>query len=190
MPNWIQNIITVPDDDIKKLHELLLNKGEVDFNKLIPMPKELEDTQSPANVVPDDEYQAKLKEYDNSGFGKPISQSMSDELIKKFGFNNWYNWSIENWDTKWNAHDTIIDDETILFQTAWSMPEKVIAKLSTLMPDTIIEVKYADEDIGSNCGEYTIKNGEILSERTFATDEEARAFANEIWGFEEEEESE
>ena len=43
MPNHITNIIT--STDMKKLKELILNeKGEVDFNKLIPMPKELEIT--------------------------------------------------------------------------------------------------------------------------------------------------
>ena len=45
MPNHITNIVT--STDMKKLKELILNeKGEVDFNKLIPMPKELEITSS------------------------------------------------------------------------------------------------------------------------------------------------
>jgi hypothetical protein len=158
------------------------------------MPDELNDTQSPANVVSDEEYPAKLKEYEDEckknpkfDFRKPLSQSMSDEMIRKFGTNNWYSWCIENWDTKWNSNNTIIDDNTLLFETAWSHPEKVILKLSQLLPNSVIEVQYADEDIGVNCGEYSIKNGEILSEKVFANDEEARAFANELWGIEEEE---
>jgi hypothetical protein len=37
-----------------------------------------------------------------------------------------------------------------------------MVKLSELFEDITIEVKYADEDFGSNVGTYTIQNGEIV----------------------------
>ena len=161
MPNWVQNIITVKPSNIEKLKEVLLNEGEeVDFNKIIPMPEDI------------------------------FLGNLGDKEKEKYGEKNWYDWSIANWDTKWNANETIVNDNSIDFQTAWSHPEKVIIQLSKLLPKVILQVQYADEDIGSNCGEYRILNGEILSQKVFASEDNARKFANDLWGFEEEEESE
>lgn len=42
MPNWVSNIIVATDGNFEALKELLVNeKGEVDFNKVIPMPSDL-----------------------------------------------------------------------------------------------------------------------------------------------------
>jgi len=46
------------------------------------------------------------------------------------------------------------------FETAWSTPEPVIIELSDMYPDITFIVEYADEDIGSNCGRYTLKGGQ------------------------------
>ena len=48
--------------------------------------------------------------------------------LEKYGFQDWYNWSIHNWGTKWDACNSHIesDDEDyifITFDTAWSPPE-------------------------------------------------------------------
>jgi hypothetical protein len=48
------------------------------------------------------------------------------------------------------------------FDTAWSSPESVLTALSKRFPEEEIRVRYADEDMGCNCGEYTMKNGEFL----------------------------
>lgn len=70
-----------------------------------------------------------------------------------YGATTWYEWCIKNWGTKWNACDTeIIDEDTIKFDTAWSSPEPVIAKLAEMYPDAVIEHWWADEDMGSNTG--------------------------------------
>jgi hypothetical protein len=50
-----------------------------------------------------------------------------------------------------------------------------------MLQDCEVEVEYADEDYGSNCGRYTLKNGEIKS--SYLPDgEEALAFALDVWG--------
>ncbi len=68
------------------------------------------------------------------------------------------------WGTKWNAceqwHD--VEQGKARFDTAWSAPESVLAALSKRFPNEEIHVRYADEDMGRNCGEYTMKNGEFL----------------------------
>lgn len=104
--------------------------------------------------------------------------------IKKYGHKDWYSWSIANWGTKWNAYEVIADyGNTFEFQTAWGTPVEVIKALSKMFKSVVFFVQYADEDIGSNCGEYEVKNGEIIFE-----EEGDRKFANELWGFEDENE--
>ena len=77
-----------------------------------------------------------------------------------------------------------IDDNTFVFETAWATPIEVLKKLSVQFPDIRIDVHYADEDIGNNCGCYYIKNGEgKIGE--FKNCIEAVSFAKELWGIEE-----
>ena len=81
--------------------------------------------------------------------------------IKRYGERDWYDWSIKNWGTKWNAGDTVVDSDVIEFQTAWSTPIPVFVELSKRLKDIPIIVHYADEDIGSNCGTLVIVNGNV-----------------------------
>lgn len=59
------------------------------------------------------------------------------ENIKKYGHKDWYDWSIANWGTKWNAYSfqLVKEDEnslTVQFDTAWSTPEPIWDKLEEL----------------------------------------------------------
>lgn len=101
---------------------------------------------------------------------------------------NWYNWRIENWGTKWDAYDTFrYSDNSIGFNTAWNHPFPVVKKISEIFPDVTFNVKYADEDLGYNLGEYSIKNGIVTDETEFKQgSEDAKHFAMEIQGITEE----
>jgi hypothetical protein len=91
----------------------------------------------------------------------------------------WYNWSVQNWGTKWNAYDAEIGDTSLKFDTAWSHPVPVIVTLSTRFPKATLYVKYADEDLGANLGEYTIKDGIIIDQTPFDEgSDEATDFAS------------
>lgn len=81
--------------------------------------------------------------------------------IKNYGCKDWYDWAVRNWGTKWNSSDGFYENDTLSFQTAWSLPEPVLVKLSEMFPDITIGVVYADEDIGSNCGEFQLVDGNI-----------------------------
>ena len=59
------------------------------FNKIIPMPVELEGTRAPVENPDSEENKA---------------------LRAKYGFDNWYDWRWEHWGTKWDACD--IEDES------------------------------------------------------------------------------
>lgn len=93
----------------------------------------------------------------------------------------WYQWNIVNWGTKWNAYNTLVFDEHVSFETAWSHPFPVIRALSQLFPEVKITVKYADEDLSYNCGEYIIQDGEIQSETDMLPgSKEAQDFAAQL----------
>lgn len=99
--------------------------------------------------------------------------------IKRYGERDWYDWSIENWGTKWNAGDTVVYSDIIEFQTAWSTPIPVFVELSKRLKNVEINVDYADEDIGSNCGSLLIINGNV---HQFEPDN-PREFACNMWGY-------
>ena len=58
------------------------------------------------------------------------------------GKNNWYDWSIMNWGTKWNAQEVDVrQNKNVLdysFQTAWDAPREIIQALEH-MKDTILK---------------------------------------------------
>ena len=115
MPNWCDNQITItgPNSVIDKIEKIVKeddshkNTGLLNFFK--PMPKELEGTTSPS-----------------SSADKP--QPMVE------GFDNWYDWRVENWGTKWEVCEFYgvdrqhlndsLDESTIsfAFSSAWSPP--------------------------------------------------------------------
>lgn len=86
------------------------------------------------------------------------------ENILNYGAKDWYDWRCAHWGTKWNAACVRLvsaTDECLeySFQTAWSLPDEVFRQLSKLYPDIQIEVQYANEDIGYNCGLSVYNNG-------------------------------
>ena len=159
MPNHVTNKVVIigKSERILEIVEFLKSEDgiqSIDFNKIIPMPVELLNTTSP--VVELLNTTSPVKERDIF-------------LIAKYGSDNWYNWSINKWGTKWNAYNTLearlnpkMTRATFLFHTAWSTPAPVIQKLSEMFPDVKIKTWYADEDFGRNVGKYAFENGEVI----------------------------
>jgi len=181
MPNHVTNIIEAPEEVIKFIINPELD--EVDFNILIPMPACLHVSadskcQHLANLVcgklrtpaiPDI-----LINLTISSVGRDLSNGGAlafshDEFetfvqmvrnIREHGFPSWYEWSVSNWDTKWNAYGTSLEDsDKLRFNTAWSAPHNVIKALSAKFPDHPILHSWADEDIGNNCGRNLYNEG-------------------------------
>ena len=67
---------------------------------------------------------------------------------------DWYEWHSDMWGTKWNAYDGYTKvgktQITFVFNTAWSFPHPIASQLIKLGYD--LDLKFADENIGSNCG--------------------------------------
>lgn len=107
--------------------------------------------------------------------------------IQKYGAPTWYEWSITNWGTKWNAYgyeegtDYSACDE-LTFQTAWSAPHPILRKLSEMFPEIVFKHQWADEDIGMNCGERCYLGGEKIDE-FIPEGIRATEFALEVWDY-------
>ena len=59
----------------------------------------------------------------------------------------WYDWRVQNWDTKWDAYDIVVTDDDpdcteIEFNTAWSPPEAICHALREQYPDVDISWFY------------------------------------------------
>lgn len=130
MPNWCYNNLYITSEDNKQLEKVIqgiTNNSEqlFDFNRIIEMPEELQNTKSPNNVNP-------------------------DEMKAKYGFVDWYDWRNRNWGTKWNAKDVELNLDTpqqihIRFSTAWSPPMPVITKIAEMFPFTYITLDWEEE---------------------------------------------
>ena len=113
MPNWTHNIVgfEAPKNKLQEIKKKLSSSKNVfDLNKILPMPKH------------SDTFYAK--------------GSLCDKQRKKFGNNNWYDWSIYNWGTKWNSVRSEISEETenyivYHFDTAWDAPRPIIQEICT-----------------------------------------------------------
>jgi hypothetical protein len=173
MPNHVTNEVTFlgSAERIKELRDRCrTDKSPFSFQAFFPRPKELDGTTSPTKIVTDLELQewtdklasGELKSWESES--RPITKQESRDMITKYGCDNWYDWNTKNWGTKWDCYDHRSDDDfgSIIFYTAWSTPMYALGELSRLFNDVTIEVRYADEDFGSNVGTYTLLNGEVI----------------------------
>jgi hypothetical protein len=173
MPNHVTNEVTFlgSTERIKELREKCKgDKSPFSFQAFYPMPDELIGTSSPAKIVTEQELQEwkdKVAKGEVSEWEKdyrPITKDEQNKLKRKYGADNWYDWHIHSWGTKWDcySHRGEGDDSFVIFETAWSTPIRALVKLSEIFDDITIEVRYADEDFGSNVGTYTLQGGEIV----------------------------
>jgi hypothetical protein len=178
MPNHITNWVEISGDEksIAKLKADTIkqfNNNEqpaigseiyFDFNGIIPMPKELNETISPTEVVATQAEADKI----NLNYAKDDSPFKSDQTIKAitkaeqerrmsvYGADSWYEWAIANWSTKWGAYEAklLLESPTKLvlqFNTAWSPPSAIFDKLTEMGLN--VNCFWQDEDV-SNFGEY------------------------------------
>lgn len=174
----IATIETPNEDEGKTLH--------IDFNNIIPMPEDLTRTETRSKVYDAVVYAltkmgrlidiSKVTRFPSSmeRITKRYGEKQLGELYEigktyvnlfdTYGYINWYEWSLNNWGTKWNAYDTYIECQTstsieMYFNTAWSGVPLVIKKLAEMFPTLQFIYKYSDEDMGYNCGMGISNNG-------------------------------
>lgn len=100
-----------------------------------------------------------------------------------YGYLDWYDWSCDNWGTKWNACDCYVGESEIEFATAWSNVAELMAVLSEQHPDYEFYYEYADEDMGYQVGNIRLKGGEVLGSNVYeGGSKEAYEQAFRLWG--------
>lgn len=208
MPNWVKNKISAPKHVIKAM---LNNEGEVDFSTICPFPGPNNgwdgiscSAEEAAEIVcgiamSKNPLIASLQASNRSSFDiKNLSESCFSQFVgmlenyRACGYLHSMDFARKVWGTKWNACEQNVNpDEGIAsFDTAWSCPEGVLIELSKRFPEDDIKVVFADEDIGSNCGTFTLKSGAVIFSDiapawSDSTDEQKakwRAFACEVTG--------
>ena len=197
MPNHITNRLTIIGDKAEIARVFSEIKGEmenqfIDFNKIVPLPTELDNTKSPMSHITQKEYEEQEHKIANNeltedekrfGLSRCLTIELSIEYKRKFGADNWYSWQTQNWGTKWNASDVIVSEDSVFFNTAWSTPEPIFVALSMQFTEVVISVRFADEDFGYNVGEFSLLNGnEVDSNIPKGGTEEAYRLAYDIQG--------
>ena len=103
---------------------------------------------------------------------------------EKYGSNNWYDWSINNWGTKWNSCESVItykDEEDLhyVFQTAWSPAIPVIKKLAEMFD---VEVKLVFVCECGECGRIIFDNGKMIENVIYENEEDGEKMLEEEFG--------
>ncbi len=136
MPNWCNNYLKV-EGDLTKFNAVLGDKS-FSIGAFIPTPKELVDTVADGSKHP--------------------------ENVAKYGADNWYDWNVANWGTKWDVDsETKEQSDTVAafaFDSAWAPPTKAIAAISKLYPDLKFTLEYFEGGM-MFCGIATAEAGEL-----------------------------
>ena len=152
MPNHCHNRVIIygsgndteeTREQIAKLKEIF--EGESIFTHFIPEPD------WPNTPLMSDQLKrygntrgklGELPQYVDTGYGKSLRFVSTDEPDDR-----WYDWRLQNWDTKWDAYEVSIDDDDpdqleVSFETAWSPPEAICHAIRDKYPDLAVSWFY------------------------------------------------
>jgi len=159
MPNHCFNRVTIYNaDDTDKSREQIAKlkaifEDENVFGQIIPEP----DWANTPLLTSDNRFGTK---YGNDG---ELPQYVEDP-VKRLVFRStditdqrWYDWRVQNWDTKWDAYDVTVEDEDpdqleVTFNTAWSPPEAICSQIREDYPD--VEVSWFYDEPGCEIAGY------------------------------------
>ena len=177
MPNWVYNQISI----------------EGPKNEIADIKKQLN---QPFTTIQDN-YNQETKKWEKKEFAysnpifafwnihRPLDmetynlqEDPNADKTKLFDGNNWYNWNVREWGTKWDVglrdnerfSDTELLEETdtsLLYSihTAWSPPSSAIQKLSKFVPDCLVVLTYQEEQGWG--GEVTYLDGLLIIEEEY-----------------------
>ena len=132
----------LPSDEFESIYDKYCEKKDEQYRELINRPNKFDDGYKYPNSIEE--------------LGKLLNNCK-----EKYSFDNWYDWRVANWGTKWNACDSAYDEETemVKFDTAWSIPYQIISKIAQDNPDAKLE-GYSEEEQGW-FDEYHTEDGEV-----------------------------
>ena len=147
MPNHCHNRVTFyaspeHNDQIAKIKQMFLDENV--FTQIIPEPEWYNTPLMSSDMKISGMNKGKLGE---------LPQYVEDPwrrlVFKSTGISDdrWYDWRIQNWDTKWDAYDVVVTDDDIEqveieFNTAWSPPEAICNQIREDYPDVSVSWFY------------------------------------------------
>jgi len=143
MPNHCYNRVTFYSgntEDVAKLKKIF--EGEQVFGQIIPEP----DWPNTPLMTSQNKslYSNELKGTDGE-LPQKVEDPFQRYVFKSTGHadDRWYDWRVQNWDTKWDAYDLSVDDDDpeqleVSFNTAWSPPEAVCSAIREQYPDVSV----------------------------------------------------
>ena len=152
MPNHCRNRVTFYPagnntekaiEDIKAIKQMF--EDENCFTQIIPEPDWPNTPLMSSDVqglVYDRGKVGELPQYVDTGFGKMLRFTSTGHQDDR-----WYDWRVQNWDTKWDCYDVEVTDDDpesveIEFNTAWSPPEPICAAIRDEYPDVSVSWFY------------------------------------------------
>ena len=136
MPNHCHNRVTfysANTDDVAKLKQIF--EDENCFGQIIPEPD------WPNTPNKDGELPVKHED-------PWLTYRFSDGKVD----DRWYDWRIQNWDTKWDCYDVVVTDDDpeqveIEFNTAWSPPEAICNAIREQYEDVSVSWFYDEPGV-------------------------------------------
>ena len=121
MPNWCSNHITIRGTNQKEIAEIAkaMEEGRF-FDSIIPTPEDLNREGSSSH----------------GGENAELYDQIRAENRAKHGFDNWYDFQVAKWGTKWDVEcqDVQVEDDGLTvstyFDSAWSPPMGILWTLS------------------------------------------------------------
>jgi hypothetical protein len=180
----------------------------LDFNTIIPMPDCLKGTISGGFVdigievltgkpspfrsgslldqVPEDQRSPeKLRAWIEKNRPGAIAEAEKALFAyEQTGFRDWYEWSLAHWDTKWNAYSFAFvfkngpERVEFTFDTAWSFPSPIFAKLAEMYPELVFDCACFDE------GHFFAGAGQFNGDNDFAICDPDAAIYERVYGHE------
>lgn len=187
MANYYQNRLTVLHDSTERVEEVMAavrseERDVIDFNRIVPRPEILAGdhdmmVEGALKWMIERAFPRTLNQFEKMLANKheelaPELRAKKEEQARQWlrniadcGYASFYQWSIDNWGTKWNSingQSTMHrDGNTLYFETANGYCSPVIEVLSRMFPDVGFSYAAADEDIGSWTIKGVYKDGEF-----------------------------
>ena len=153
MPNHCRNRVTVyapPMGAEARSHVAKIKamfEDEECFTQIIPEPDWL-NTPLMSSDMPKYDWDkplgkvGELPQYVDTAYGKSLRFRSTDKHDDR-----WYDWRLQNWDTKWDCCDVVVTDDDpdqleVEVNTAWSPPEAICHALREQYPDLSISWFY------------------------------------------------
>ena len=153
MPNHCHNRVTIygsgNDTDetraqIAKLKQMF--EDEECFTQIIPEPDWLNTPLMSSDMPKYDWDKAKGKVGELPQY---VEDPWRRLVFKSTGIadDRWYDWRLQNWDTKWDCYDVVVTDDDpdqleVEFNTAWSPPTAICNEIREQYPDLAVSWFY------------------------------------------------